>query len=143
MPPIPPAPAAASAAPPVAGRPAEVQLRVQWTAWLASLIVHLAAVAALAAASWALPHQDRLISLALESLDLTDPEPLAPEFVSSDQWEEQMGALAADQSGAALALANEWSERIVVTQAADLLPVLADRPLRPLDLDRAAAPSLA
>lgn len=97
------------------------------TAWAMSLVIHLAALAALTVASLTLPSTNRPLELAIESLDLVEPEPLSQEFVSSDIASDEIGAMAKGGQDGALAAAADFSEQSLVIEQADLLADMADR----------------
>jgi hypothetical protein len=111
-------------------------------AWAASLLVHLAALVALTLASLALPNSQTPIDLALQPLDMVEPEPLSQEFVSSDTADDEIGALAAGGSDGALAAAPDFSEQSVVIREPDLLANTADHLAVDLDLEVAKGPEL-
>jgi hypothetical protein len=106
-------------------------------AWTASLAVHLLALILLTAASLALPQNDEPIDLALQTLDLEDPEALSPEFVSSDVIDDEIGELALGGEGGALAAAPQFSEQSLVINEAELLDVPAERIAMDLEMETA------
>jgi hypothetical protein len=108
-------------------------------AWLASLLLHLLAVVLLGAASLALPRGDTLLALAIDPV-VEDVEALPEEFVSSDEWESDVGALSVGGEGAAIALAPELTDEPIVADPAEVLPEIAERPVMELDLETARAP---
>jgi hypothetical protein len=97
------------------------------TAWAMSLAIHLVALAALTAASLALPSANRPFELAMEPLEAIEPEPLSQEFVSSDVASEEIGAMAKGGQDGALASAADFSDQSLVIEQADLLVDMADR----------------
>jgi hypothetical protein len=109
-------------------------------AWGASLVVHLLALVLLTAASLSLPSVNDTIELALEPMNLVEPEALSQEFMSSDTVDEEIGALAAGGQDGALAAAPEFSEQSIVIEEPDLLDVTADRLAVELDMEVARGP---
>jgi hypothetical protein len=109
-------------------------------AWAASLVVHLLALVLLTIASLTLPSDNDLIELALEPMNLVEPEALSQEFMSSDTVDEEIGALAVGGQDGALAAAVEFSELSTVIHEPDLLDVTADRLAVELDMEMARGP---
>ncbi|HEX6963229.1 MAG TPA: vWA domain-containing protein, partial [Lacipirellula sp.] len=94
----------------------------------------------LTAATLALPSRDAAIDLAMEPLDLVAPEELSQEFVSSDEVDDEIGALAAGGQNGALAAAPDFNEQSLVIHEAELLDVTADRIAVELDMETARGP---
>jgi von Willebrand factor type A domain len=109
-------------------------------AWTASLLIHLIALTALTVASLALPDNDSTIDLALQPLDAVVAEELSQEFVSSDQMQDDIGALATGGQDGALASAPEFSEQSLVIHEADLLDLPSDRVAVDLELQTDRGP---
>jgi hypothetical protein len=108
-------------------------------AWAASLAVHLLALVLLTAASLALPRSDAPIDLALQPLELDEPE-VSHEFVSSDIIDEAIGALALGGEDGALAAAPQFSEQSMVIHEAELLEAPAERISIDLEMEAAQGP---
>ena len=109
-------------------------------AWAVSLVVHLLALASLTAVTLSLPRRDAPLDLALQPLELVEPETLRHEFVSSDNVDEEIGALADGGVDGALAAAPDFSEQSLVIHQAELLEVTADRIAVELDMETARGP---
>jgi hypothetical protein len=112
-------------------------------AWLTSTIVHTTAIILLGLTTIALPPQEELLDLEVASVEDIELESLPQEFASSDEVQEEIGALAAGGGlGSALAVAPGFSEDSLVSSAApeEILPVIAERFAVDLGVDAARAP---
>jgi hypothetical protein len=109
-------------------------------AWAMSLLVHLLVLGLLTAASLALPSGEAPVHLALQELDLSEPDPLSQEFVSSDTQDEEIGALALGGQDGALASAADFSEQSIVAPEPDLLQLPAERMAVELDMEASRGP---
>ncbi|MBX3424294.1 MAG: VWA domain-containing protein [Pirellulales bacterium] len=121
--------------PPLDG-PSPALVDSESVAWVASLVVHVVLMVALAAASLALPAREADLGLAFEPLDLPEEVEIAEEFASADDEYDALGALSAGGMDSALASAPQLSLESLVSIDEPLTPVVAEA--APLDLMRNA-----
>jgi hypothetical protein len=116
-----------------------------WAAWSASFLFHAAFVVALALLTLT-PRAQNLLDLSLapfEEVDFLEPLDESPqEFHSSDDSPEEIGALSAGGSAAALAAASVLNEETTSEKRLDLTDATADLPAIELESEPFRSPVL-
>ena len=111
-------------------------------AWAASLLVHVLAIVGLTVASFAIPVADSRMELAVQSFDEIEPDPLSQEFVSSDVFHDEVGAMAYGGENGALGAALQFSEQSTAVEQVDLLADVAERPVLAMETEIFQGPEI-
>lgn len=111
-------------------------------AWAASLLVHALAIVGLTVASFAIPVADSRMELAVQSFDEIEPDPLSQEFVSSDVFHDEVGAMAYGGENGALGAALQFSEQSMAVEQVDLMADVAERPIVAMETEVFQGPEL-
>ena len=111
-------------------------------AWGVSLLVHVGAVALLMAVTLAIPREEELLDLTVQSVESFEDESVSREFASSDVASEEIGALATGGEDGALAAAPEFGEESMVVHEVDLSTELGDRTAVELEMPTFRGPEI-
>ena len=111
-------------------------------AWGVSLLVHVGAVALLMAVTLAIPREEELLDLTVQSVESFDDESVSREFASSDVASEEIGALATGGEDGALAAAPEFGEESMVVHEVDLSTELGVRTAVELEMPAFRGPEI-